>query len=1076
MGRFSHVLIALALSSAMPASAAETLQYGRAPAWVVPSAVPAPSATDQRPVEILLHDQQIRVEGGKTTIYTEVALKVRTADGLAAGNVSFPWQPSTDTITVNKLEIHRGKDVIDVLASGQKFTTLRREANLEAATLDGRLTANIQPEGLQVGDIIVAATTAEHHDPVMKGHVQFSFGGWNGVPIRAGRARVTWPADLDLDFRFAGGLPTARPRIQGKWKVLELKLDDIEPLIPPKGAPNRFLLGRIAEATNFSSWAEVGELMGPLFKAAAVVPQAGPLRDEVEKIRNASSDPLSRASQALSLVQDRVRYVALLMGEGSYVPASAEETWSRRFGDCKAKTALLMAILDELEIDAQPVAVQSVVGDALPERLPMVAMFDHVLVRARIGGKDYWLDGTRSGDGDLRQVELPNFGWGLPLVQDAELVQIVPPPLSQPNGETSISIDASAGVRAPAPTEAQVVLRGDAARMMSMMLAGASEAQRQQMLREYWKDRFDFVSVEKAEHAFEKGSAELRLSMTGKATLEWRGGYFHLPQSTVGYDPDFERATGPDREAPFSVAHPNYWAAVVTVRLPSGFLRTQTRDVPPIDERLAGYEYRRKVRINGDTMTIETSGRSLASEVSYSDAIAAEARLESLANANLSLRMPPAYRATEEDLSTALTAKPASAAGFIDRGVLLLDAGKFDEAIADFDQAVTMEPKNAWALANRGIAHAWKRDVATAEKDLRAAEALDADNPVVMRARGLMAELDGDFAVAAEAYSQSLQVQPGNIFALMHRAAVYRALNQNDKALADTEMAIKAGHATPQLRLMRANIFMASGDRQSAEREADLLSANSESEFALVAAGRVYAAVQRPEKAMQAFDRALAIKPLAYIYLNRAQTRPASEKSAILADLDLALELEPDHPDTLASKATLLARQGDYSEALKLFEKVIENTPDTLSYAAVQHAVVLQKAGRESQAKSAFAAIQERMKTPTDFNNLCWTKATAGILLESALEECRKALEMEPASGPYLDSLGMVLLKLGRLEEALKAYDKAVAMNVGSSSLMGRAFVHARLGDKPKAEADRTEALELDPNVEDEFDGYGLEF
>ena len=195
-----------------------------------------------------------------------------------------------------------------------------------------------------------------------------------------------------------------------------------------------------------------------------------------------------------------------------------------------------------------------------------------------------------------------------------------------------------------------------------------------------------------------------------------------------------------------------------------------------------------------------------------------------------------------------------------------------------------------------------------------------------------------------------------------------------------------------------------------------------------------------------------------------------------MADLDLALELEPDHPDTLASKATLLARQGDYSEALKLFEKVIENTPDTLSYAAVQHAVLLQKAGRESQAKSAFAAIQERMKTPTDFNNLCWTKATAGILLESALEECRKALEMEPASGPYLDSLGMVLLKLGRLEEALKAYDKAVAMNVGSSSLMGRAFVHARLGDKPKAEADRTEALELDPNVEDEFDGYGLEF
>lgn len=78
---------------------------------------------------------------------------------------------------MHKVEIHRDGKVIDILA-GQQFSTLRREQNLEAATLDGVLTANIQPEGLQVGDVLLLSTTTEHADPVMKGHAEVGFGNW----------------------------------------------------------------------------------------------------------------------------------------------------------------------------------------------------------------------------------------------------------------------------------------------------------------------------------------------------------------------------------------------------------------------------------------------------------------------------------------------------------------------------------------------------------------------------------------------------------------------------------------------------------------------------------------------------------------------------------------------------------------------------------------------------------------------------------------------------------------------------------------------------------------------------------
>ena len=60
-----------------------------------------------------------------------------------------------------------------------------------------------------------------------------------------------------------------------------------------------------------------------------------------------------RAQAALGLVQDRIRYVALAMGTGGLVPADAATTWSRRFGDCKGKTVLLLAMLRALGVTTE---------------------------------------------------------------------------------------------------------------------------------------------------------------------------------------------------------------------------------------------------------------------------------------------------------------------------------------------------------------------------------------------------------------------------------------------------------------------------------------------------------------------------------------------------------------------------------------------------------------------------------------------------------------------------------------------------------------------------------------------------
>jgi tetratricopeptide (TPR) repeat protein len=1173
----SAVLVAGAALSARAAFAADTLKFGPPPEWVVPQAIPV-AKPSEAPISILLFDQQIAFERGKTTTYSEGAVKIQNAQGLAAGNLALVWQPATDTVTVNKLQIRRGDKVIDILASGQTFTVLRRETNLDAASLDGTLTATIQPEGLQDGDIIDSATTIERSDPVLKGHVETLFGAWDSLPIQVAHATLSWPSDVHITVRQTPNLPTPKRSSSKGINLLELSGQHVEPLVPPNGAPERFKIGMLAEATDFASWSGIVSIFVPLFRDASLIPSSGALHDEVEKIRISTVDPKRRAEQALALVQDRVRYVALLMGQGGYVPASAETTWSRRFGDCKAKTALLLGILHAFGIEAEPVLVQSRLGDMIADRLPMISLFDHVLARAHIGGKDYWLDGTRTGDTDLDAIQVPDFGWGLPLVDRAQLVRMVPPPLDVPSLERRVNVDASAGIFAPAGITIEEVYRGDSAVKLNTLYSALTAEQRDKQMHDEAKGFFDSFAVGSSSIQFDKGKRELDLTIKGTATLNWKDGWFDVPTSSIAFDPDFDRPAGPLHDVPWAVSHPTYIRDKATVRLPVGFAAEQKLSAP-VHETLAGVEYLRTEKVAGDVLTVDSSERSLVPEVPYTDALAAAPRLKALDNDDVYLSSAVSYQATVKDLSALATATPESIDDYLDRGNTYLDNGKFDDAVVNFTKALSIDPKNVIAHADRAFAYIYKKDLASAEKDIASAESIDPVNAVMLRARAMMAQRNDDTDEAIEYYSKSLKSEPGNAFALFQRSSLYleredyilaisdisdilakdpnnlaalvqraniyvakqdydsakkdlaaaqsidpnsaavleveaqlaeadgnhdaeiaadsriialagekgkalarraeayRRANRFAEALADSAEAIKLGDKDTELHLTRANTFMIQGNRDGVAAEAEaMIRDDPRSTYALVAAGKSYAAIHEQQKAMDALTRALAIKPEAFIYMNRAQVRPRSDLAGRMADLAQALKLDADNSDALSLKATFLSENGEYAKAADVYEQALKSAPSDSFYLRTKRAAALYKAARIADATSAFAALEKEADSPTKHNSLCWEKATAGVLLDSALQDCRNALTIRPGNSAYLDSLGMVLLKLGKIDEALDAYNRAIANGSGAASLMGRALIYLRKGNRARAEADAAAARKRNQAIDEVFADYGLKF
>src|SRR5437763_295938 len=99
-------------------------------------------------------------------------------------------------------------------------------------------------------------------------------------------------------------------------------------------------------------------------------------------------------------------YVALEFGIYSYKPYPVAQTYARRFGDCKDKASLMIALLRAAGIEAELALVRTrSMGDVAPAPAS-IAVFDHAIVY--IPKYDLWLDGTAEYSG--RELPLEDQG------------------------------------------------------------------------------------------------------------------------------------------------------------------------------------------------------------------------------------------------------------------------------------------------------------------------------------------------------------------------------------------------------------------------------------------------------------------------------------------------------------------------------------------------------------------------------------------------------------------------------------------------------------------------------------------
>ncbi len=401
----------------LPALAAlpDGISFADTPAWVdsVDIDVQAPAAAPQGMVYRAVEDQVSLLEV-EPVEYRRLVYDIADRSGLEdGGRVRISFHPDYQRVVVHALGVVR-KGVRSDRRAETRVELLRLEQRADDGILDGRKTAELLLPDVQVGDQLDLAYSVVGGNPVFGDGFHTTFYTTYSQPVAARRIRAVMPTNRTLSWKVTTGPGTFEETVGDGRRTLLLDLVDVAAVVDEGGLPANFDPYGVVELSTARDWSDVARWSVAIFKRPP--PGRGALAAQARDLGLSGKAPADATRLALAFVQGEVRYVSLAIGESSHAPAAPETTLSRRFGDCKDKSLLMVGLLAEAGVEAEPVLVSTRWREATAERLASPLAFDHAIVRARWDDQWHYFDPTRDTEvGDFGRRGPIRFALGLPV-------------------------------------------------------------------------------------------------------------------------------------------------------------------------------------------------------------------------------------------------------------------------------------------------------------------------------------------------------------------------------------------------------------------------------------------------------------------------------------------------------------------------------------------------------------------------------------------------------------------------------------------------------------------------------------
>jgi tetratricopeptide (TPR) repeat protein/predicted aspartyl protease len=241
--------------------------------------------------------------------------------------------------------------------------------------------------------------------------------------------------------------------------------------------------------------------------------------------------------------------------------------------------------------------------------------------------------------------------------------------------------------------------------------------------------------------------------------------------------------------------------------------------------------------------------------------------------------------------------------------------------------------------------------------------------------------------------------------------------------------------------------------------------------------GAAFMARRDIDHALADFARAVELEPNdPQHYFDRANAHAANRQPYLaMGDLDQALKLKPDFVPALLLRGQARLAGRDVAGARQDFDAAVRADPKARLRVAMAYEVAGQLDQAITEVDQWIAANPKADDMPTALNNRCWARALLGHELDKALADCDAALKLAPHTPGFLDSRGLVRLRLGQLDGAIADYNEALKVEPNLAwSLYGRGLAKLKKGMKAEGDADIAAATAIAPRLPEEAKRYGV--
>ncbi|WP_430013317.1 tetratricopeptide repeat protein [Microcystis ichthyoblabe FBCC-A1114] len=393
----------------------------------------------------------------------------------------------------------------------------------------------------------------------------------------------------------------------------------------------------------------------------------------------------------------------------------------------------------------------------------------------------------------------------------------------------------------------------------------------------------------------------------------------------------------------------------------------------------------------------------------------------------------------------------------------LQNVKRYDRALAAINRAIEIAPRSSW-YSNRGNIYKDLKKSDLALADYNQALVLNPNNPRAYIARADVYEERKEWDLALADYNRAIEIDANFAPAYRSRGYFYMARKQWDLALADFNKAITIDPNNPNSYEMRGIFYNFQSEEELAI--ADLTKAIEINPYSVVAylmRGFAYDNWQKWDLALADFNKALELDPNSgFGYESRGQFyTERQEWDLALADFNKALELDPNSGAGYGLRGTLYSHQKKWDLALADLNKAIE-----LGY--------FSSYGNRG---NVYFQQQKWELALADFNKAIelspypeFAYAARAILYwdrkewDLALTDLSQAIRINPYLELAYRYRGDIYRDQNQFDLALADYNKAIKLNSNDAELYyNRGEIYRQQQKSDIALADYSRAIELDP-------------